>query len=125
MTTDFHSIAIIKQLLQMNGWTAQIFGHRVKVYTDEAGWVDHLTFIADFIFGPAVMNDSIIDEYAGLIASYLANRTDAGEDAIEYFERRHPTVVDAFYQREVAKEREAAWDCPECCERHNPASPCP
>ncbi len=100
---DILSLRMIKQLLQMNGWTANIFGHRVKVYTDEDGWVAVETFIVDFIFGTNPMNDDIIDEYAGLIASYLATPTAAGEDAIEYFERRHPTVVDAFYQREVAK----------------------
>lgn len=104
---DIHSIAIIKQLLQMNGWTANIFGHRVKVYTGELGWVDVETFIVDFIFGPAVMNDYIISKYAALIADYIANGTIAGEDAIEHFEGLHPTVVDAYYQREVAKESKA------------------
>jgi hypothetical protein len=101
--TDMISLKIIKQLLQMSGWTAQIFGHRVKVYTDEAGWVDHLTFMVDFIFSPAVMTDAIIDEYADLIATYIVQPTEAREDAIEHFEGQHPTVVDAFYQREVAK----------------------
>ncbi len=113
MAADIHSIRIIKQLLQMNGWTANIFGHRVKVYTDELGWVAVETFIVDFIFGPAVMTDAIIDEYAALIADYVnyyvnnpdlsRGRLEAAENRIEHFEGLHPTVVDAYYQREVAK----------------------
>lgn len=29
----------IVQTLQMNGFTAKVFGAHVKVYTDAAGWV--------------------------------------------------------------------------------------
>ncbi len=101
MTTDKHSLAIIKQLLLMNGFTAEIFGHRVKVYTDEAGWVDHLTFIIDSIFGATAMN-AIIDDYALLIRDYLANGGTYREERIEAFEASHPAVVDAYYQRELA-----------------------
>lgn len=102
MTTDKHSLAIIKQLLQMRGWTAHIFGHRVKVFTEELGWVAVETFIVDSIFGGPAMN-AIIDEYALLIADYLANGGTYREDRIEALEANYPDVVDAYYQREVAK----------------------
>jgi hypothetical protein len=100
---DTISLNIIKQLLQMRGFTANVFGHRVKVFTDEAGWVAVETFILNSIFGPAVMTDAIIDEYADLMATYIVQPTEAREDAIEAFEASHPDVVDAYYQREVAK----------------------
>jgi hypothetical protein len=100
---DTISNRITKQLLEMRGFTAHIFGHRVKVYTDEAGWVAVETFILDSIFGAAAMN-AIIDGYALLIRDYLANGGTYREERIEAFEASHPTVVDAFYQREVAKD---------------------
>ena len=49
------------------------------------------------------MNDAIIEAYRALIAAYLAASTIANEDAIEDFEEANPGVVDAYYQREVAK----------------------
>jgi hypothetical protein len=49
------------------------------------------------------MDNAIIDNFRSLIAAYLANSTEANEDAIENFEAAHEGVADAFYQREVAK----------------------
>ncbi len=100
---DTISLKIIKQLLLMNGFTAEIFGHRVKVFTDELGWIAVETFITNSIWGAREVTDSIIDDYALLIRDYLANGGTYRELRIEELEADYPDVVDAFYQREVAK----------------------
>jgi hypothetical protein len=49
------------------------------------------------------MINAVIDAYAALIEAYLDAANFETEGAIEAFEADHPAVVDAFYQREVAK----------------------
>ncbi len=48
---DMISLRMIKQLLQMRGFTARISSGRVLVYTDELGWIDVATFMLRSIFG--------------------------------------------------------------------------